>query len=380
MIDNLEALVSDCIQVDELFYQDGFPIIRGRLLMEASKVFEIICERLKPFNLIPILRILRSPRRMRGARDDIRDKDGKSCQCGEPRQSGEVELQVRAFFQSQPTRVWLNCVLLLVTICSTILAGSFLAGVDPFIDIKNLLKGIPFSITLLLILGAHEFGHYFACKLQGIQATLPYFIPAPPPIFPLGTFGAVIRIKSPIKDKKSLVKIGAMGPIIGFCVAIPIVIIGLKLSKFALLSPTSEHIFLGNSIVFWALTNLFTNSPPIGYDLSLHPVAFAGWVGMFVTAINLLPVGQLDGGHISYALLGNNFKFITFPIIGIMILCGLFFWPGWLFWAILIVAFIGLRHPPPLNDITPLDRQHKFIGIGSMFIFIITFVPIPFKV
>lgn len=361
MIDNLSAIVTDCIEVQEILYQDDKPLIRGTLLVEPSQAFETIAERLKPFNLIPILRV---PYR------------GSHAVGGDYPQ--KVELLIRRLPEIKRPKSWLNWALLGTTICTTVVAGTFLAGADPFVGAKNLIKGIPFSFTLLLILGSHELGHYFACKLQGIQATLPYFIPVPPPFFPLGTFGAIIRINAPIRDKKGLLKVGAAGPIIGFIMAIPIVIIGLKLSKFELLAPGKEHLLLGNSIIFWGLTKLFTQLPPPGYDLSLHPVAFAGWVGLFVTAINLLPIGQLDGGHISYALFGSKSRFIGLPFVVAMVILGLN-WPGWLFWAILILIFIGVRHPPPLNDISPLDSSHKIIGAISLLIFIITFVPTPFK-
>ncbi len=348
---DIEALVSDCITIEELFDQKGIPVIRGTLLMDSEQAFKTIASRLKLLNLLPILR----------------EKNEK------------VELQIRKISEQKITKTWVNFVLLAATILTTILAGSFLSGVNPFSNLKDLVLGIPFSFALLLILGSHELGHYFACKRRGIRATLPYFIPVPPPIFPLGTFGAVIRIKAPIQDKKGLIEVGAAGPIIGFILAIPVAIVGLRLSNFQIIvQETSQMFLLGNSLIFWTLTKLFA-SPPPGYDLSLHPVAFAGWVGMFITALNLIPVGQLDGGHISYALLGKKSKFIAWPLIGIMVFLGIY-WAGWIFWAMLILLFIGIKHPPPLNDITPLDTPHKIIGYISLFIFIIAFVPVPFQI
>ena len=230
-----------------------------------------------------------------------------------------------------------------------------------------------------MILAAHELGHYFACKSNGIKATLPYFIPMPPPFFLLGTFGAVIRINSPIPNKSSLIKIGAAGPIAGFIVALPIVIIGIKLSRYELLSTLKGGLTLGNSIIFLGLTKLFAPPlPGIGYDLALHPIAFAGWVGMFVTAMNLLPVGQLDGGHINYAALGSKARLVSLPFIAIMAVLGIY-WPGWLVWALLNVIIIGIRHPPVLNDITGLSKAEKYTALICLIIFILTFVPIPFS-
>jgi len=290
----------------------------------------------------------------------------------------KIELRIGRISKTKEEKRWVNFVLLLATIITTIFAGSFLAGANPFKNPRTLLSGIPFSFTLLLILGSHELGHYFACRRRGISSTLPYFIPVPPPIFPLGTFGAIIRIKAPILDKKGLVEVGAAGPIAGFILAIPVTIVGLRLSKFVPLSQIEGQIFLGNSLLFWALAKLFTSLPPVGFDLSLSPVAFSGWVGMFVTALNLLPLGQLDGGHVSYALFGNKVKFIAWPMIGMMLVLGIY-WPGWWMWAVLIVVLLGLKHPPPLDDITPLDLRHKIIGWIALLIFALTFIPVPFR-
>jgi membrane-associated protease RseP (regulator of RpoE activity) len=351
MIDDLETLVSDCIHVEELLHRNGAQVIHGTLLRESDEAFRTIAERLEPSGLVPLL----------------------------TEESGHVELQVRMLAPVKKARPWVNLVLFLTTICTTITAGAILAGTNPFTDPKNLLFGVPFSFALLLILGSHEFGHYFACKSQGIQATLPYFIPVPPPFFLLGTFGAVIRIKGPIRDKKGLLRVGAAGPIVGFLVAIPIVIIGLRLSDFTPLSRMQGHMFLGNSVIFWGLTKLLTQSPPFGYDLSLHPVAFAGWVGMFITALNLLPIGQLDGGHISYAMFGRRSKWIAVPFLAAMVVLGIY-WRGWHVWVILVLVLVKVKHPPPLNDVTPLDDSHKIISVISWLIFALTFVPIPFRI
>ncbi|MDI6839978.1 MAG: site-2 protease family protein [bacterium] len=350
-MDDIESLVSDCINVEEHSYRNGIPVICGTLLIEAEQAFKLISDRLKGFNLLPVFR----------------------------KKEGKIELRIVELPKIREEKRWVNLVLLIATVITTVFAGSFLSGVNPFENLKYISYGIPFSFTLLLILGSHELGHYFACRHRNISATLPYFIPVPPPIFPLGTFGAIIRIKAPISDKKGLVEVGAAGPVTGFIMAIPITIIGLKLSKFIPASQIKGAIFLGNSLLFWTLTKLFASHPPIGYELSLHPIAFSGWVGMFVTAINLLPLGQLDGGHISYALLGERVKFIPWIMIGLMLALGIY-WPGWWMWSILILVIIGIKHPPPLNSITQLDLQHRIIGVIALFIFVITFIPVPFRV
>ncbi len=348
---DIEALVSDCIAIEEHIEDKGIPVIRGTLLIDSEQAFKIIAERLKPFNLTPLL----------------------------IKKNKKVEFRIREVPKQKPSKSWINLVLFIATIFTTIVAGSFLAGANPFNIPKDLLLGIPFSIALLLIIGSHELGHYFACKRRGIRATLPYFLPAPPP-FPIGTFGAIIKIKAPIQDKKGLIEVGAAGPIIGFILAIPITIIGLQLSSIqpTIAEAMTNRILLGNSLMFWALSELFTNVP-VGYDLSLHPVAFAGWVGMLITALNLIPIGQLDGGHISYALLGKKAKFIAWPFIGLMVFLGTY-WMGWIIWAIFILVLIGIKHPPPLDDVTPLDTPHKIMGYVSLFIFTIAFTPVPFKI
>jgi len=360
-ISQIESLVSDCIRIDRHETTLRFLIFYGTLLRESKEAFETIKDRLKPLELVPFLR-----------------------------KSGEgVELRVASLRKVARGKPIINFVLFLTTILTTTLAGSILAKGNLPLNLGELLLGIPFSFTLLLILGSHELGHYFACKRLGIEATLPFFIPVPPP-FLLGTFGAVIRIKSPIEDKRGLVEVGAAGPIIGFIIAIPITIIGLKLSS---LVPVAEvagkaGIFtLGDSLIFSLLTKAFVKIPPGDYTLLLHPVAFSGWVGLFITALNLLPVSQLDGGHIAYALFGKLHSRIGLGTVGILLILGIVGiyaprggWVGFLIWVIVISLIIGIRHPPPLNDITPLDIKHKIIGWISIFILVLTFVPVPFRI
>lgn len=346
-MDELENLLTDFISIEESLYQEGMFVFYGTLLQDGRKAFDTIGNRLNPLNLMPVLR----------------------------KRGTQVELRIVPAPSVPKNKIWLNLVLFVATLITTIFAGSFLAGANPLEDPGLMISGIPFSLSLLLILGTHEFGHYFACKANGISATLPYFIPFPGS--PIGTFGAVIRIKSPIQDKNRLVEVGASGPICGFIFAIVISIIGLKLSKVV---PFQEgQISMGNSLIFWFLSKLFAQAPPPGYDIFLHPVAFAGWVGMFVTAANLLPLGQLDGGHISYAFVENKTKFIAYPIIAILAFLGIF-WPGWLLLMVIVVLGIRLKHPPPLNNVSPLDLKHKIIGISALIVFVLAFIPVPFNV
>ena len=251
-------------------------------------------------------------------------------------------------------------ILLIATLVTTFLAG-----------------GLLFSISLLLILGAHEFGHYWASKKNGVQSTLPYFIPAPP-IFIAGTFGAFIQIKQRIPNRMVLMEIGAAGPIMGFVVALPMLILGLYLSS---VTPSigMGSINFGSSLILNFCSQLVLGVDPSSPDINihLHPIAFAGWIGMLITALNLMPVGQLDGGHIIYAIAPGKHS-----AIGKIFFAGLFplgyFWPGWFFWAAMI-ALMGFKTAPLKEDVEKLKLTHIVLGSISMVIFVLTFIPIPFS-
>ncbi len=294
------------------------------------------------------------------------------------RENGNLLLTLHNWNPPKKGNNYINIILLLATIFTTLWVGGMLANPQEFSFPGGLIYGIPFSLTLILILGTHEMGHYFTCKKLGIDATLPYFIPVPPPS-PLGTFGAVIRIKSPMEDKNALIEVGAMGPLSGLIVAIPAMIIGLLLSEIIPTAqiPKEGTLQLGNSILSSFLTLVFVKEPSKGAVL-FHPVAWAAWIGMFVTSINLLPVGQLDGGHISYAIFHKKHKVIGWIIIGILVTIGFFFWQGFIVWGVLI-AILGVTHPPPLNMVEEPDRKHKIIALISLVAFVLTFVPLPFK-
>ena len=255
---------------------------------------------------------------------------------------------------------WLFSILLLATLVTTFLAGGPL-----------------FSISLLLILGTHEFGHYWASKKNGVQSTLPYFIPAPP-IFIAGTFGAFIQIKQKIPNRMVLMEIGAAGPIAGFVVALPMLILGLYLSP---VTPSigMGSINFGSSLILNLCSQLVLGVDPSSPDINihLHPIAFAGWIGMLVTALNLMPVGQLDGGHIIYAFTPGKHS-----AIGKIFFAGLFplgyFWSGWFFWAAMI-ALMGFKTAPLKEDVEKVELSHIVLGCISMVIFVLTFIPIPFS-
>jgi membrane-associated protease RseP (regulator of RpoE activity) len=284
-----------------------------------------------------------------------------------------VSLAFRVKPQKKESKKWINFLLLAITFLTTLAAGAFQQGVNPFIPITNLLKGLPFSLSIMIILGSHELGHYFMAKKNKVDTTLPYFLPGPTII---GTFGAVIKMKSPIRDKNALIEIGATGPIVGFLFSTIALLIGLSLSKVVTFSG-DEGIVLGNSLMIKFLTKLYFSDLPEAKDVLFHPIAFAGWLGYLVTAINLLPVGQLDGGHILYALVEKKHRLIGYLIFGTVILL-IPMWPGWVIWAILFLV-IRFKHPPPLDRLSPLSKKHKIIGIISFVIFILTFMPAPFQ-
>jgi membrane-associated protease RseP (regulator of RpoE activity) len=279
----------------------------------------------------------------------------------------------------KPPRRLLHLGLLLATVVTTVIAGALQQGVNPLETPELLYKGIPFSFTLLLILGTHEMGHYLVSRRHHLDVTLPYFIPAPPIPFIIGTFGAFIRIRSPIRDKRALLDVGCSGPLIGVLVTIPVILLGLKLSTVTVMGGSGETLTLGEPLLFKLLSWLALGPMTPEQNVILHPVAFAGWIGLLVTALNLLPVGQLDGGHVAYALFPEYHRYISLGVIGLLVVCGVVFWHGWLLWAVLLV-FLGWRHPPPYQFWVPLDRRRRVLGIITIVVFGLTFSPAPFVI
>lgn len=276
-------------------------------------------------------------------------------------------------------KIVLPAVLFLATIITTVVAGALYQGADILGHPATLVAGIPFSASLILILGTHELGHYAASRRHGVSTTLPVFIPGPPIPPMIGTFGAVIRIKSPITTKSALVDIGAAGPLSGFVVAIVVTAIGLKFSTVMPVPSVTGALGLGSSLIFKLITYLTVGTTPPGYDVMLHPVAFAGWIGMFVTAMNLLPIGQLDGGHIVYALIGRRHRSFSIAMIAVLVALGFYSWTGWFVWAALI-SFIGMWHPPIEDQDAPMDARHRATTVAAIAVFVLTFMPTPFYI
>jgi len=274
-------------------------------------------------------------------------------------------------------------VLFVATSMTTIMAGAFQEGVDFQQDPAGVVKGIPFAFTLMTILFTHEMGHYITSKKYGVDVSGPFFIPCflpgliTPPFGLIGTFGALIKIKSPIFKKNALLDIGAAGPIAGFVVSIIAVAVGLYSSQIVAVAPGGALLHLGDPLIFTMIAGLLGKIPPEGHDIALSSVAFAGWIGFFVTSLNLLPLGQFDGGHIVYALIGKKAHYVSRGMVLVLLYSGYIGWGGWIFWACLGL-FFGVRHPPIVDEETPLDFKHWMVAITSIIIFVVTFMPTPF--
>ncbi len=265
-------------------------------------------------------------------------------------------------------RYWLNVLLFIATIFTTIFAGYLNSG--------SLSAGIAFSFSIMAILTCHELGHYFVSRQAGMITTLPYFIPVP--FHFIGTFGAVIRMKSVVPSRSTLLRVGMAGPVAGFLVALPITIIGISLSTVKVVPETGGFLKLGNSLLFYILIKIMHSNIAPNADLYLHPMAFAGWLGFLVTSMNLIPVGQLDGGHVAYSIFLKKRKYIYPVIFGALIALS-FLWLGWLIWALL--AFIFARRDTVIQDcITPLTKTEKLSAILPLIILFLTFTPQPFSI
>jgi Zn-dependent protease len=299
---------------------------------------------------------------------------------------GEHIIYITKKLKRKEKPIWINILLLTTTIITTILTGSLLSlnhldiwSLQNQMDIfkfENLLNGaVFFSLPLMSILIIHEMGHYFISKRHGISTSLPYFIPVPPVLgFNIGTFGALISSRDPMPNKKALFDVGIAGPLAGFFVTIPITIIGIATANIVPVIPFENlaegEIVFGSSFLIDIMTKIILDLPQ-GYTIDLNPILFAGWVGLLITSINLLPAGQLDGGHIFRAVLGNKQKYAGWIAIFIMILT------GWWFFAIIILFLIGTIHPPPLNDETEIDYKRKLLFILAIAILVLCFIPTP---
>jgi membrane-associated protease RseP (regulator of RpoE activity) len=323
-------------------------------------------------------------------------------------QGEQVIYIVKSPPKQKPANPWVNVILFVLTVFSVMFAGATPSGPIPsdlggqlLALFKSIFTGWPFALSLMGILLAHEFGHYLVSRYHKTPATLPYFIPIPFP--PLGTMGAAILMKGVPKNKRILFDIGVAGPLAGMLIAIPVLFYGLSLSSLDTIQATANSFIEGNSLIYlfakfavfgkflpepatfgnmppflYWLRYFFTGQPaPIGgLDVFIHPVAFAGWAGLLVTALNLVPAGTLDGGHVVYSLFGEKAR-KAFPyIIGLMAVLG-FFWSGWWLWAFLLF-WLGRVNAETLDQITPLDPKRRAVAIFVIILFLLVFTPVPF--
>lgn len=244
----------------------------------------------------------------------------------------------------------------------------------------TLLVGPWYSLAILLILGAHEFGHYFACRWHNVDCTLPYFLPAPLPM--TGTLGAVIRIREPFPSRRALFDIGVAGPLAGFVTLLPFLVIGVSLSTVDVVPQGGFGIWLGEPYLFKWIAGLVHGPLPEGTDIFIHELGYAAWFGMLATALNLLPFGQLDGGHIAYAVLGRRSWLVSVATLGLVITLA-WFSQSWIIMAVMLTAmsyFMGFRHPAPLDDHTPLSAGRVLVGLLALAILIGCFTPEPITI
>ena len=294
-------------------------------------------------------------------------------------------------YQKFQDKRWLHLVLFLLTIASTTFVGGILHyqafisdfGATPVAMPFSalLLRGFWYSGTILAILGCHELGHYFACRYYDVDASLPLFLPMP--IVLTGTLGAFIRIREQIPTKRMLFDIGIAGPIAGFLVAVPALFIGIGMSNISrlpdVIPPGSAE--FGEPLLFRLASTLIWGTTPDGYSLNMHPVAFGAWFGLLATALNLVPVGQLDGGHISYALLGRRSTYVTMAMIAIggVLAYSSTTWRMWTGLMIVMLFVVGPRHPRVFDEDIPLDRTRLALAVFALVMFVLCFTPAPYQ-
>ncbi|MFZ5808824.1 MAG: site-2 protease family protein [Chloroflexota bacterium] len=392
--DSLTPIVARFLSIADITQGDGkqpFSVrYRGRLRIDSEDAYDQLAELLKPLGYTPLFRM-----------------DGEQ----------HAIFLIRGVQEVKPSRAVINLILFGLTLISVIIAGILYAmgnqttpgtpssAADWMEMIRaSLGGGVAFAASLLAILLAHEFGHYLAGRAHGENVTLPYFIPFPFSVF--GTMGAFINMKSPPKNKRTLLDISLAGPLSGLAIALPVLVLGLSLSKISVLPASLQSgvgIQLeGNSILYlftkWIVFGkllpqpgsygdlpvwlywiryIFTGQPfPLGgIDVLLHPVAWAGWAGLLVTSLNLIPAGQLDGGHVTYVLLGKKAALLLPVVLGGLLLLGIF-WNGWWIWALLIFT-LGRQYAEPLDQITELDTPRKVIALLAILLFILVFIPVP---
>ena len=383
----LNSLVSRVFRYDDVTMGDPnkgyFLLYRGELIRDSVEAYEQLAETLRPYDITPLFRL---------------------------EQGRQVVMLVRGVIHPRPGKVWVNLLLFALTVLSVLFVGAASNYNGPIPKdvagqiwtlITHIWVGWPFAVSLLAILLAHEFGHYFVGRARGAAVSLPYFIPLP--FSPIGTMGAFIQMKSIPRNKRALFDLAVAGPLAGLVVAIPVLMLGLSQSSLGTVTTFPGSFAEGNSLLYllakfvvfgkllpasgnlaglpllyhW-ISYFFAGSPsPVGAtDVFISQVAWAGWVGLLVTFLNLIPAGQLDGGHVIYAVFGRRVNRIVPVIIVLTVLLG-FFWSGWWLWAFLIFL-LGRSHAEPLDQITQLDPSRKTLAVLMLVIFLLVLMPVPF--
>jgi membrane-associated protease RseP (regulator of RpoE activity) len=383
----LNNIVSRVFRYDDVTLGDPnkgyFLRYRGTLLRNSVEAYDSLAEALRPYDITPLFRL---------------------------EEDRQVVLLVRGTIHPKPSKVWVNILLFVLTVLSVLFVGLLYSYQGPIPNdfpgmvwtlFTHLWVGWPYAVSLLAILLAHEFGHYFVGRARGAAVTLPYFIPFP--FSQIGTMGAFIQMKSIPKNKRALFDLAVAGPLAGLVVAIPVLLLGLSQSSLGTVTAIQGGFAEGNSLLYllakfvvfgkllpapmnlsglpllnhW-ISYFFIGQPsPVGStDVFINQVAWAAWVGLLVTFLNLIPAGQLDGGHIIYAVFGKRANRILPVILVATVLLG-FLWSGWWLWALLIFL-LGRSHAEPLDQITQLDPSRKALAILMLVIFLITLAPIPF--
>lgn len=361
----LEDVVHDVFTIHDVQIRASGKVVVfvGQFLRSPELVYEAVVEAFHQRGFIPLLR----------------QENGR-----------DVLIAYPAPAVGRPSRLWVHVLLFVLTVLSTLVAGTLQAPGDSAERVGSLLSffrahwtaGIPFTVALLGILGTHELGHYFVARRYGLDVSLPYFIPFPlfliePSSITIGTMGAVIRIQSPFESRKSLFDVGIAGPLAGLVVAIPVLALGMVNAQMAPVQPGPNVAIFNEPLLFQWMVLLIRGPRPPGMDIIMNPLLMAGWWGLFITALNLVPVSQLDGGHISYALLGSSHRYLAWGVFlaaVAMTILGLSFYVIMLF----LVFMMGIEHPPALNDLTPIGRPRQILGVFTLFLFLTLITLSPF--
>ncbi|MFM8321776.1 MAG: site-2 protease family protein [Chloroflexota bacterium] len=388
-IDRYTAIVNRVMRIEDITSggakQDYVARYRGRITGDTAAAYDQLAAQFRPLGVTVLFR-------PDGAEDD-------------PAARHSVYL-VPGVNNPAPANPWINLLMFVLTFATVVYTGATTHNVyaSPVGLGQTVLGGLPFALGLLAILLAHEFGHYLVGRYYNVQLTLPYFIPFPSFI---GTLGAVINMQEVPKNRRTLMDIGIAGPLSGLAVAVPLLFVGLSISNVGLvdtsgLQPGYSYSMEGNSLfylgakllifgkllpapasygeagplLYW-VRYFFTGRPfpEGGLDVLIHPLAFAGWIGLLVTAMNLLPVGQLDGGHLVYVLIGRRARKL-WPVVMVLLLALGFVSPSWWLWAALIF-FLGRRYAEPLDTITPIGPRRKLLAVLGLLIFFLVFIPVP---